>query len=77
MCTTPNVQPISDLSTYVLINNINVFKDEDDDIVNLSLTLDELFAGYLESDACELDEMHKSDRFRDYLRIKRLLEIIK
>ena len=79
MCTVPNTvltEAITDLSTYVLVKNITTFKEDNDDILGLSFTLDELFAGYLESEVSEFDETPKLDRFRDYLKIKELLRII-
>lgn len=78
MCTKPNTntEAITDVFTYVMHNNLNNFKEENDDIIGLSLSLDELFAGYLDSQVSELDDYTRLDRFRDYLKIKELLQII-
>lgn len=73
MCATPNAN--TSLDAYVLTTNLSTFREENDPL-SLSATLDELFAGYLDSDNSEYDETAKSDRFRDYLKIKELLQII-
>ena len=79
MCTSPNHVPseaTTDVFTYVMHNNLKNFKEENEDILGLSLSLDELFAGYLDSQVSELDDYTRLDRFRDYLKIKELLQII-
>lgn len=79
MCTAPNHVPTeatTDVFTYVMHNNLKTFKEENDDIMALSFSMDEIFAGYLDSQVSELDDYTRLDRFRDYLKIKHLLEII-
>lgn len=71
MCASPN----TNTNSQVLFTNVSQFNQEND-LVSLSLTLDELFSGYLDSSFCEADETSKVDRFQDYLKLKALLKII-
>lgn len=76
MCKMPNNQHEAfTVFEYAVITNLSTFKEEND-LPNLSLSVDEMFAGYLESDVSEYDETTRLDRFRDYLKIKELLRII-
>lgn len=75
MCTMPNTNTISDLTSYALVTNISTFKEEND-LMSLSMFLDELFSGYLDSDFCKADPVPTLDRFRDYLKLKELITLV-